>query len=58
MIALTMVLFFRVRKLAAVLLIPYLAWAIFAAVLNYDILRMNPEADGADTTGAVQRIDL
>ncbi|MBB3035348.1 TspO/MBR family protein [Alteriqipengyuania lutimaris] len=58
MIAITMVLFFRVRKLAAALLIPYLAWSIFAAVLNYDILRMNPEADGAETTGAVQRIDL
>lgn len=58
MIAITMVLFFRVRKLAAVLLIPYLAWAIFAAFLNYEILQLNPDADGADTTGAVQRIDL
>ncbi|MEL7729383.1 TspO/MBR family protein [Citromicrobium bathyomarinum] len=58
MILITMILFARVRKLAAVLLIPYLAWSIFAGYLNYEIQQMNPEADGADTTGAVQRIDL
>ena len=58
MILVTMVLFFRVRKMATLLLVPYLAWSIFAAVLNYDIRELNPEADGADTTGAVQRIDL
>lgn len=57
-ILITMVLFFRVRKMAAVLLIPYLAWTIFAGYLNYEILQLNPEADGSDTTGAVQRIDL
>tara|TARA_B100000678_G_C18156407_1_gene481109 strand:+ start:554 stop:1108 length:555 start_codon:yes stop_codon:yes gene_type:complete len=58
MILITMILFFRVRKLAAVLLIPYLAWSIFAAYLNYEILELNPEADGAETTGAVQRIEV
>ena len=58
MILITMILFARVRKLAAVLLIPYLAWSIFAGYLNYEILKLNPDADGADTTGAVQRIDL
>ena len=58
MIFLTIVLFLRVRKIAAVLLIPYFAWALFATYLNYEIMLLNPEADGADTTGAVQRIDL
>lgn len=58
MVLITMILFFRVRKMAALLLVPYLAWGIFAAFLNYEILQLNPEADGADTTGAVQRIDL
>ena len=58
MILVTMVLFFRVRKMATLLLVPYLAWSIFAGYLNYEILQLNPEADGADTTGAVQRIDL
>ena len=58
MVAITILLFLRVRKLAALLLVPYLAWGIFAAALNYEILQLNPEADGAETTGAVQRIDL
>ncbi|GAB5349299.1 TspO/MBR family protein [Alteriqipengyuania sp. 357] len=58
MIVITMILFYRIRKLAALLLLPYLAWGIFAAALNYEILQLNPEADGAETTGAVQRIDL
>ncbi len=31
----------RRRKLAAWLLAPYLAWVTFAAVLNYEILRLN-----------------
>ena len=58
MILITMILFFRVRKMAALLLVPYLAWSIFAAYLNYEILELNPDADGADTTGAVQRIEV
>ncbi|NCP18911.1 MAG: tryptophan-rich sensory protein [Erythrobacter sp.] len=58
MILITIILFFRVRKIAALLLVPYLAWSIFATFLNYEILQMNPAADGADTTGAVQRLDL
>jgi len=32
--------------------------SIFATFHNYEILQMNPAADGADTTGAVQRLDL
>ena len=58
MILITIVLFYRVRKMAAVLLIPYIAWTAFAGYLNYDIMQMNPEADGSDTTGAVQRYEL
>jgi len=30
-----MILFLRVRKIAALLLVPYLAWVCFAAYLNY-----------------------
>jgi len=29
---------------AALLFLPYLAWVTFAAALNYEILRRNPEA--------------
>ena len=38
----TLMSFWRVRNLAGVLLMPYLAWASFAAVLNFNIWRLNP----------------
>lgn len=37
----TIVLFARVRPLAAWLLVPYLAWVSFAAVLNFTLWRLN-----------------
>ena len=37
----TMMEFGRVRRLAALLLLPYLAWVTFAAVLNVEIWRLN-----------------
>lgn len=57
-VAITMVLFWKVRRTAALLLVPYLAWILFATVLNYEFLRLNPEADGSDGSYAVQRIEL
>lgn len=54
----TLVLFWRVRRLAALLLLPYLGWVLFATVLNYEFLRLNPEADGVERSGAVQRIEI
>jgi len=55
----TVALFWRVRRLAGILLLPYLAWILFATVLNYEFLRMNPGADGAaGGNGAVERIAL
>lgn len=45
----TVVLFYRVRPLAAWLLVPYLAWVLFAAVLNWQFVQANPEeAAGAE----------
>jgi tryptophan-rich sensory protein len=41
-VAATMVLFWKVRKAAGVLLAPYLAWVSFAAALNFTIWQMNP----------------
>jgi benzodiazapine receptor len=41
-LAATVVAFARVRLVAAVLLVPYLAWTSFAAVLNAAIVRRNP----------------
>lgn len=46
LVAVTVVLFWRIRKLAGALLLPYLAWILFATVLNYEFLRLNPGADG------------
>ncbi len=40
-IAATLWSFWRVRKLAGVLLLPYLAWVSFAAALNFAIWRLN-----------------
>jgi translocator protein len=53
-----MVLFWRVRKAAALLLVPYLAWASFATVLNYQFLVENPDGGTSGTSGAAQRVKL
>jgi tryptophan-rich sensory protein len=57
-VVLTLVLFWKVRRLAALLLLPYLAWILFATLLNWQFLELNPAADGADVSNAVQRIEL
>ncbi|MBN1625071.1 MAG: tryptophan-rich sensory protein [Deltaproteobacteria bacterium] len=38
----TMIAFWRVRPLAGILLIPYLAWVTFASALTLTIWRLNP----------------
>ena len=38
----TVVLFYRLRPLAGLLMLPYLAWVCFAAVLNYSVWQLNP----------------
>ena len=39
----TIALFWRIRPLAAWLLVPYLAWGLFAAALNWQFLAANPD---------------
>jgi len=41
----TTVAFARVRRLAAGLMLPYLAWLCFAAFLNYQVDVLNPDAE-------------
>jgi tryptophan-rich sensory protein len=41
----TTLLFRRIRPAAALLMVPYLAWLIFATVLNFEIHRLNPQAE-------------
>jgi benzodiazapine receptor len=45
-VAITLVLFWRVCRVAGVLLIPYLLWVTFAVVLNFVIWQMNPQVLG------------
>jgi len=42
LIASTLVAFWRLKRSAGWLLVPYLAWVTFAAVLNHTLWRMNP----------------
>lgn len=58
MVLLTIWLFWKVRPLAAWLMLPYLAWILFATVLNWQFLELNPDAGEAETSNAVQRIAL
>lgn len=53
-----MALFWRVRRAAALLLIPYLAWASFATVLNYQFIVENPDGGQSGASGAAQRVKL
>ena len=57
-VLLTLVLFWRIRPLAGVLLLPYLAWALFATALNWQFLVANPDADGREGPGAVTRVEI
>lgn len=50
--------FWRVRRSAALLLIPYLAWASFATVLNYQFIAENPGGGERDTNGAAVEVSL
>ncbi|ARS27393.1 TspO/MBR family protein [Sphingomonas sp. KC8] len=37
--------FWRIRKIAGLLLLPYVAWLILATVLNFEVMRLNPDAE-------------
>lgn len=54
----TIALFWRVRRPAALLLLPYLAWILFATVLNWEFLRLNPEAEGRAAPPATTRFEI
>jgi benzodiazapine receptor len=54
----TIVAFYRVRPRAAFLLAPYLAWILFATLLNWQFLALNPGADGRHYSGATVRVAI
>jgi tryptophan-rich sensory protein len=41
-ILLTILYFFKVSKIAGILLLPYFVWVSFATVLNFSLWRLNP----------------
>ena len=57
-VLITVVLIWRVRRSAALLLLPYLAWVLFATLLNWQFLLANPDADGRAVAPATTRIQL
>lgn len=46
LIVATLISFWRIRPIAGVLIVPYLLWVSFAAVLNYFIWQLNPQTLG------------
>jgi tryptophan-rich sensory protein len=58
LVIVTTIAFWRVRWLAGALLLPYLAWILFATALNYQFLAANPGADGVDSSGAAARLAI
>jgi tryptophan-rich sensory protein len=54
----TVVLFRQVRPVAALLLLPYLAWILFATLLTWQLHAVNPSADGQEVSGAVTRVRI
>lgn len=55
----TVVLFFRVRVLSGVLLLPYLGWVLFASALTWQFWVLNPAADGrVDEAVPVLRLQI
>ncbi len=54
----TVWLFWRIRWLAGALMLPYLVWILFATLLTWEFMQLNPDAENRDVSGAVQRIEL
>ena len=48
----------RIRIVAALLLYPYLGWLMFASVLNYQIMTLNPNAEALAPAGPSTDIPL
>lgn len=57
-VALTLLAFLRIRPLAGWMLAPYMAWVLFATVLNLQFHLANPDADGQRVSGAATRVEL
>ena len=50
--------FWRVRRVAALMLVPYFCWVCFATVLNYQFLAENPDGGATGQNGAAVEVSL
>jgi benzodiazapine receptor len=57
-VVVTILLFWKVRPLAALLLLPYLLWIAFATYLNWEFRQANLGMDGQEISSAVTRIEF
>ena len=48
----------RVRRMAGLLLLPYLGWVCFAGALNYAFIAANPDGGNRDANGAATQVEL
>ena len=58
LVAVCIVLFWRIRRWAGLLLVPYLVWILFATLLSWQIWQLNPGASNAQPETSAQRIEL
>ncbi|WP_164117741.1 TspO/MBR family protein [Sphingorhabdus sp. Alg239-R122] len=54
----TTIVFGRIRPLAAWLMVPYLAWLCFAAILNKQFDELNPDAETLEGSGTAQSVPI
>lgn len=57
-LAVVIALYWRVRKWAGIMLLPYFAWASFATVLNYQFIAENPDGGAANSSGVKERFEI
>lgn len=57
-LVLVIALFWRVRRKAALMMLPYLAWVCFATVLNYQFIVENPDGGAGAGEGAAVEVTL
>ncbi len=57
-VLITTVLFWKIRPVAGMLLLPYLVWVCFASALTFEIGRLNPDADGAFGSSSAVRVEI
>lgn len=50
--------FWRVRRLAGLLLLPYLVWVLFATLLNFEFMQLNPDGGHSILLEPAQRYEI